>query len=79
MPLIDVHGHPGIRDEVISLSVKIDKRFRSEGAGNFSCKFDQRVPPGITILFGPSGGGKSTLLDCIAGLQTPDAGRVSLA
>ncbi|MGB2627218.1 MAG: molybdenum ABC transporter ATP-binding protein [Candidatus Acidiferrum sp.] len=60
------------------LSVKIDKRFRSESAGEFQLQFDQQISPGITILFGPSGGGKSTLLDCIAGLQTPDAGRVAL-
>ena len=32
------------------------------------------MPPGITILFGPSGAGKTTLLDCIAGLVRPDAG-----
>ena len=32
--------------------------------------------PGITIVFGPSGAGKTTLLDCIAGLSTPDTGRI---
>src|SRR5437763_17033537 len=30
----------------------------------------------LTALLGPSGGGKSTLLRIIAGLETPDAGRV---
>ena len=35
------------------------------------------LPPGITILFGPSGAGKTTLLDCIAGLVRPDAGRIA--
>jgi sulfate/thiosulfate transport system ATP-binding protein len=30
----------------------------------------------LTALLGPSGGGKSTLLRVIAGLETPDAGRV---
>jgi len=62
-----------------SLSVNIDKRFRSNGGREFHLQIDQEFLPGFTILFGPSGGGKSTLLDCIAGLQTPDAGRVSLA
>jgi len=38
-----------------------------------------RVDAGITILFGASGVGKTTLLDCIAGLQTPDAGEMLLA
>jgi sulfate transport system ATP-binding protein len=35
------------------------------------------VPDGsLTALLGPSGGGKSTLLRVIAGLETPDAGEV---
>jgi molybdate transport system ATP-binding protein len=33
---------------------------------------------GFTILFGASGAGKTTLLDCIAGLTTPDSGRISV-
>jgi sulfate transport system ATP-binding protein len=32
----------------------------------------------LTALLGPSGGGKSTLLRVIAGLETPDAGRVMI-
>src|SRR2546421_3247227 len=36
-----------------------------------------RVPDGsLTALLGPSGGGKSTLLRVIAGLERPDSGRV---
>ena len=35
--------------------------------------------PGFTILFGPSGAGKTTLLDCVAGLSTPDSGRISIS
>jgi sulfate transport system ATP-binding protein len=33
----------------------------------------------LTALLGPSGGGKSTLLRVIAGLETPDSGSVSIA
>src|SRR5688500_339062 len=33
----------------------------------------------LTALLGPSGGGKSTLLRVIAGLETPDRGRVDIA
>jgi len=35
------------------------------------------VGAGITILFGPSGAGKTTVLDCVAGLRIPDAGKIS--
>jgi sulfate transport system ATP-binding protein len=38
------------------------------------------VPSGrLTALLGPSGGGKSTLLRIIAGLESPDAGTVEIA
>src|SRR5881227_2807250 len=38
------------------------------------------VPGGsLTALLGPSGGGKSTLLRIIAGLEAPDSGSVTLA
>jgi sulfate transport system ATP-binding protein len=37
------------------------------------------IPSGsLTALLGPSGGGKSTLLRVIAGLETPDLGRVTI-
>jgi molybdate transport system ATP-binding protein len=34
--------------------------------------------PGVTALFGPSGAGKSTIISAIAGLFTPDAGRIAI-
>ena len=34
---------------------------------------------GVTVLVGPSGGGKSTLLRCLNGLETFDAGTVTVA
>lgn len=37
------------------------------------------VPTGrLTALLGPSGGGKSTLLRIIAGLETPDSGTICI-
>ena len=40
-------------------------------------RFDLRVSAGALVaLLGPSGGGKSTLLSLIAGLEAPSAGRI---
>ena len=52
----------------------ITKRF-----GDFTALDDVGVEVAdgsLTALLGPSGSGKSTLLRIIAGLETPDAGRV---
>jgi sulfate/thiosulfate transport system ATP-binding protein len=62
----------------------ISKRFPQPGSpartgGGFVALDDVSlvVPDGsLTALLGPSGGGKSTLLRVIAGLEAPDAGRV---
>jgi molybdate transport system ATP-binding protein len=35
-----------------------------------------RVEPAITVLFGASGSGKTTILRCLAGLERPDHGHV---
>jgi sulfate transport system ATP-binding protein len=51
----------------------------SKSFGTFAALDDVSVdiPTGrLTALLGPSGGGKSTLLRIIAGLEQPDAGRV---
>ena len=55
----------------------INKRF-----GDFTALDDVslEVPGGsLTALLGPSGSGKSTLLRVIAGLETPDSGRVEIS
>jgi ABC-type sulfate/molybdate transport systems ATPase subunit len=46
--------------------------------GPFQLDIAFAAPPGITALFGPSGSGKTLTLRCIAGLLTPDSGRVAL-
>ena len=59
--------------ELQEVSVQIRKRVGKD----FELDLALALPPGITILFGPSGAGKTTLLDCIAGLVRPDAGRIA--
>ena len=57
-------------------ATNITKRY-----GDFTALQDVSVvvPDGsLTALLGPSGGGKSTLLRIIAGLETPDAGTVTI-
>jgi molybdate transport system ATP-binding protein len=59
------------------LQVRAQKRLeRQRDAFVLDAEFT--VEPGFTILFGASGAGKTTLLDCIAGLQTPDHGRIGV-
>jgi molybdate transport system ATP-binding protein len=58
-----------------NLAASIQKR----RAGGFALDVDFSVPPGITMLFGASGSGKTTVLRSIAGLLRPDHGHVSVA
>jgi molybdate transport system ATP-binding protein len=44
---------------------ELDVRFNAEGAG-------------VTALFGPSGAGKTSIVNAIAGLLRPDAGRIAV-
>lgn len=53
-------------------------QIRKQVGSQFLADLQMAVPPGITILFGASGSGKTTTLDCIAGLSTPDAGRIGV-
>jgi molybdate transport system ATP-binding protein len=55
------------------LAVRIVLRTRS-----FTLDVAFEVKPGVTVLFGPSGSGKSRTLGCIAGIVRPDRGLISL-
>lgn len=47
--------------------------------GDFLLEVDLELPsPGVTALFGRSGAGKSTLVAVLAGLLTPERGRITL-
>ena len=57
----------------MSLSVQIEHRL-----GDFSLNAAFEAGPGVTALFGPSGSGKSSIANVIAGIAHVDAGRVTL-
>ncbi|MBV9341040.1 MAG: molybdenum ABC transporter ATP-binding protein, partial [Acidobacteria bacterium] len=57
--------------------VSIRARIPTQGA-LFELDVDFVVENGITILFGASGAGKTTVLDSIAGLRTPERGRIAV-
>ncbi len=55
--------------------LEIDIRHR---VGALDMAVALRAEGPVTALFGPSGAGKTTLLNLIAGLATPDSGRITL-
>ena len=57
----------------MTLSVNIQ---RNLGAFHLRAAFD--APDGVTVLFGRSGSGKTSVVKSISGLLTPDAGRIVL-
>jgi molybdate transport system ATP-binding protein len=59
------------------LLVQVRKTFYEKKEAAFCLDLSFAAPPGITILFGPSGSGKTTVLDCVAGLLTPEEGRIA--
>jgi len=46
--------------------------------GSFTLDISVRLDRPVTALFGPSGAGKTTVLDAIAGLRTPASGSITI-
>ncbi|WP_377170686.1 molybdenum ABC transporter ATP-binding protein [Roseovarius aquimarinus] len=57
----------------MSLGIDIAHRI-----GGFALEAAFDAGPGVTAIFGPSGSGKTTIAKAVAGLMTPDAGRIDL-
>jgi molybdate transport system ATP-binding protein len=53
------------------LAVEVEKRL-----GNFVIAAKFETPGSVTALFGPSGSGKTSIVSMVAGLVTPDRGRI---
>ena len=58
---------------MIVLDVDVEKKL-----GTFSVAARFQASAGVTALFGPSGAGKTTIVNMIAGLVTPDTGAIAL-
>ncbi len=59
-----------------ALLMDFERRF----AGGLALRVALEIPlqgPAVTVLFGPSGAGKTTVLRCLAGLDRPDRGRIA--
>lgn len=57
----------------MSLSLTVEHRFEA-----FTLSVDVTLPDGVTALLGPSGAGKTTLAQAVAGHLRPDQGRIAL-
>jgi len=55
----------------MSFDVNVAKRF---GDAEIACRIEPG--PGLTVLFGPSGAGKTSVLNMVAGLVEPDRGHI---
>ncbi|HXN48454.1 MAG TPA: ABC transporter ATP-binding protein [Bryobacteraceae bacterium] len=61
------------------LELRVLKRFAGRpDSAPFSLQLEFRAGAGVTVLFGPSGAGKTLTLDSIAGFAVPDEGRILL-
>ncbi len=57
----------------MTLQVTFQHRF-----ADFGLDIDFEAPVGVTVLFGRSGSGKTTVANAVAGLLRPDQGRITL-
>ncbi|MFY0635855.1 MAG: molybdenum ABC transporter ATP-binding protein [Vannielia sp.] len=46
--------------------------------GSFALEVEFAAPPGITVLYGRSGAGKTSIINAVAGLSRPAAGRIAV-
>ena len=62
------------------MNAGLDANFVKRFGSGFEIQIDSlqtRGEANVTVLFGPSGAGKTTVLRCLAGLERPEKGRIS--
>jgi iron(III) transport system ATP-binding protein len=84
LPLADIWPAPTelVARNIVMIEVQnLRKQFKvSHGQIEVLRQVNQRVEEGqFFVLLGPSGSGKTTLLRCIAGLETPDEGKIEIS
>ncbi len=62
----------------MELQVSISKKLTTGNSNEFTLNVKFKCLNKMIVLFGPSGAGKTLTLDCIAGLEKPDAGYISV-
>jgi molybdate transport system ATP-binding protein len=60
------------------LNAYIKKQLGSRNSHTLTIDVTVKLSGGVTVLFGSSGAGKTSILRAIAGIVTPDEGRISL-
>lgn len=58
----------------MSFDVSVERQL-----GRFHLRKEFTVGPGLTVLFGPSGTGKTSILNMVAGLLRPGTGRIAVS
>jgi len=59
----------------MSTSITLDLSLRQ---GDFTLKIRERIDAQVIALFGPSGAGKTSILESVAGLRTPEHGLIRI-
>jgi molybdate transport system ATP-binding protein len=62
----------------MNIQVNIFKKIASRNSNEFTLNAEFKCRNEMIVLFGPTGAGKTLTLNCVAGLEHPDAGYISV-